>query len=165
METNGDVIRPTPQQARDALADTEQIHTSTTALSATPWPLWFTTALTLYIAAVPPVYGGLATASEWLLPKVAWATVMAVMTAAYLALFAAAANSWKKKTGVALRLDVLPKRATVPMAVGLPALLVGSAIAFRATGEPVLLFAASAVGAAVSIAFHLTFIRLHRKNS
>ncbi|MEU8696023.1 hypothetical protein [Streptomyces sp. NPDC048665] len=165
METNGGVIRPTPQQARAALADTEQIHASTTALSATPWPLWFTTALTLYIAAIPQVYGGLVAASEWLLPKVAWAVVMVVMTAAYLALFAVAATTWKKKTGVALRLNVLPKRATVPMAVGLPALLVGSPIAFRATGEPVWLFAASAVGAAVSIAFHLTFVRLHRKNS
>ncbi|QOV37659.1 hypothetical protein IM697_04320 [Streptomyces ferrugineus] len=165
METNGDVIRPTPQQAREALADAERIHTSTTALSATPWPLWFTTALTLYIAAIPPVYGGLAAASEWLLPKVAWAVIVAVMNVVYLALFAAAARSWQRKTGVALRLDVLPKRVTVPMAVGLPALLVGSAIAFRATGEPVWLFAASAVGAAVSIAFHLAFSRLHRKNS
>lgn len=165
METNGDVIRPTPQEARDALADAEHIHASTTALSATPWPLWFTTALTLYIAAIPPVYGGLVAASEWLLPKVAWAVIVAVMTAAYLALFGVAAGSWKQKTGVALRLDVLPKRATVAMAVGLPALLVGSAIAFRATGEPVWLFAASTVGAAVSIAFHLAFVRLHRKNS
>lgn len=48
---------------------------------------------------------------------------------------------------------------------GLPALLLGSALAFRAGREPLWLFAASAVGAAVSIAFHLVFVRLDRKAS
>ncbi|ORT57908.1 hypothetical protein BKD26_22360 [Streptomyces sp. CB03238] len=64
-----------------------------------------------------------------------------------------------------LRFDLLPRRVTVPLATGLPALLLGSAFVFRATGEPLWLFAASAIGVAVSIAFHLVFVRLHRKAS
>lgn len=165
METNGDAIRPTAQQARAALADIEQVRASATALSATPWPRWFATTLTLYIAAVPPVYGGTLASPRWLLPNLAWGVIMLVMTAAYLVLFGIAGVNWRKKTGVALRLDVLPKRATVPLAIGLPALLVGSGFAFRASREPLWLFAASAVGAAVSIAFHLVFVRMHRKAS
>ncbi|NGO11245.1 hypothetical protein G5C60_27485 [Streptomyces sp. HC44] len=165
METDGGTIRPTPQQARAALADTEQVRASAAALSATPWPRWFATTLTLYIAAVPPVYGGAMAGHRWLLPGPAWVVIMLVMTAAYVALFGLAAANWRKKTGVALRLDVLPKRATVPLCIGLPALLLGSALAFRVTREPLWLFAASVVGAAVSIGFHLAFVRLHRKAS
>ncbi|MGV9456732.1 hypothetical protein [Streptomyces sp. NPDC003635] len=165
METNGGTIRPSVQQARAALADTERVRASAVALSATPWPRWFATTLTLYVAAVPPVYGGTLASPQWLLPNVAWGVIMVVMTVAYLALFAVAGANWSKKTGVALRLDVLPKRATVPLMIGLPVVLVGSPFAFRASGEPLWLFAASAVGATVSIAFHLAFVRLHRTTS
>ncbi|MFF4950878.1 hypothetical protein [Streptomyces chattanoogensis] len=165
METYGDVLRPTPQQARAALADIDQVRASAAATSATPWPLWFATVLTLFIAAVPPVWGGMMAAPQWLLPHAAWSAVMAAMTAVYLGLFAVAAARWRKKTGVALRLDVLPRRVTLPFLIGLPALLLGSAFAFRASGEPLWLFAASAVGVAVSIGFHRAFLRLHRKSS
>ncbi|MEV6678025.1 hypothetical protein AB0N09_14330 [Streptomyces erythrochromogenes] len=165
METNEDAIRPTAQQARAALADTEQVRASAAALSATPWPRWFAITLTLYIAAIPPVYGGTLASSRWLLPNLAWGVIMLVMTAAYLVLFGVAGVNWRKKTGVALRFDVLPKRATVPLGIGLPVLLVGSAFAFRASQDPLWLFAASAIGAAVSIAFHLAFVRMHRKAS
>ncbi|OKK02253.1 hypothetical protein AMK26_21465 [Streptomyces sp. CB03234] len=165
METNGDVIRPTAQQALAALADTEQVRASINAVSATPWPRWFTAALTLFIAAIPPVYGGTLARPQWLLPHMAWSAILLALTAAYLVLFAVAAANWRKKTGVALRLDLLPKRVTVPLATGLPTLLLGSAFVFRATGEPLWLFAASAIGMAVSIAFHLVFVRLHRKAS
>ncbi|KPC59137.1 hypothetical protein [Streptomyces chattanoogensis] len=165
METYGDVIRPTPQQARAALADIDQVRASAAATSATPWPHWFATALTLYIAAVPPVCGGMLAAPQWLLPRLAWGAVMVAMTAVYLVLFGVAAARWRRKTGVALRLDVLPRRATLPLAIGLPVLLMGPAFAFRAGREPLWLFAASAVGVAVSIAFHLAFLRLHRKAS
>ncbi|MET7504629.1 hypothetical protein [Streptomyces microflavus] len=106
--------------------------------SATPWPNWFFITLTLYVAALP-------------------------ITAVYGALFAVAARSWRNRTGVALRLDVLPKRATVPLVVGLPVVLVGAAFAFRVTGWPGWLIAASLTGAAVSVGFRLAFIRLHRK--
>ncbi|WP_033324530.1 hypothetical protein [Streptomyces yerevanensis] len=165
METNGGVVRPTPEQARAALADTEQVRASAAALSATPWPGWFVTTLTLYIAAFPPVYGGMVASREWLLPNVAWGVLMVVMTAAFWLLFGVAAANWRKATGVALRLDVLPKRAVVPLMIGLPTLLLGSVLVFRLTGEPLWLFAASVIGAAVSIGFHLAFVRLHRKAS
>ncbi|MEU6210911.1 hypothetical protein ABZ891_13495 [Streptomyces sp. NPDC047023] len=163
METNKDALRPTAQQARAALADTEQVRASVAALSATPWPRWFAITLTLYIAAIPPVYGGTLASPQWLLPSLAWGVIMVVMTAAYMVLFTVAGMNWRKKTGVALRFDVLPRRATVPLGIGLPALLVGSALAFRASREPLWLLAASAIGAAVSIAFHLAFVRMHRK--
>ncbi|MFG3507220.1 hypothetical protein ACGF5F_17180 [Streptomyces sp. NPDC047821] len=163
METNGEPIRPTAQQALAALAETEQVRASTTALSATPWPLWFTAALTLYTAAIPPVYGGTLAEPDWLLPRSTWSVILIVMTAAHAALFAAAASQWRRKTGVALRLDVLPKRVTIPLVTGLPAVLLGSGFVFRATGEPLWLCGASVVGAAVSVAFHLVFVRLHRK--
>ncbi|AJC61782.1 hypothetical protein [Streptomyces sp. 769] len=164
METD-EVIRPTPQQARATLAELERVQASTAALSATPWPRWFATVLTLYIAAIPPVYGGMTASPQWLLPKPAWSIIMVLATAGYLALFAFAAATWRKKTGVALRLDVLPKRATLPLAIGLPALLIGAVAAFRGTGQPAWLFAASGIGAAVSIAFHRAFVRLHRKTA
>ncbi|MFC8695819.1 hypothetical protein [Streptomyces parvus] len=163
METNGG--RPTPEQAQSALAEAEQIQASAAVLSATPWPNWFFATLTLYIAVVPIVYGGLMADEDWLLPSPAWTGIMLAITALYLALFALAAKTWREKTGVALRLDVLPKRATVPLAVGLPSVLVGSAFAFRFTGSPVWLFAASAIGAAASIGFHLAFVRLHRASA
>ncbi|KUM93024.1 hypothetical protein AQI88_28270 [Streptomyces cellostaticus] len=165
MESNGDVIRPTPQQARAALAELEHVQASTAALSATPWPRWFAVVLTLYIAAIPPVLGGMTASPQWLLPRLAWTAIMVMATTGYSALFAVAAARWREKTGVALRLDVLPKRATLPLAIGLPALLVGPAVAFRGTGQPVWLFAASGIGAAVSVAVHLVFVRLHRQTS
>ncbi|MEW2114975.1 hypothetical protein AB0945_07245 [Streptomyces sp. NPDC005474] len=161
METDG--VSLTPEQARAALADTEHVRTSAAALSATPWPTWFFLTLTLYIAVLPITYGGIAADSEWLLPRLAWVGVLVASTAAYGALAAVAARGWRERTGVALRTDVLPKRATVSLAVGLPVLLVGPAYAFRVTGSPAWLIAASLTGAAVSVGFHLAFVRLHRK--
>lgn len=163
METNG--VRPTPERAHSALADTERIRASAAALSATPWPSWFFVTLTLYLAALPIVYGGLMADEDWLLPGSAWVGIMLAVTAVYGVLFAVAAKAWRDKTGVALRLDVLPKRATLPLAVGLPSILVGSAFTFRATGWPGWLIAASVMGAAASAGFHLAFVRLHRKAS
>ncbi|MFF8832150.1 hypothetical protein [Streptomyces sp. NPDC015131] len=165
METNGETIRPTAEQALAALAATEEVRTSTTALSATPWPRWFAVALTVYIAAIPPLYGGTLAEPAWLMPRAAWSIALVATTGSYLALFAVAAANWRRKTGVALRFDVLPKRVTLPLATGLPAILLGSALVFRSTGEPLWLFAASAIGAAVSVGFHLTFVRLHRRAS
>ncbi|MGP3985854.1 hypothetical protein [Streptomyces sp. 3N207] len=163
METNG--VQLTPEQARSALADTEHVRASAAALSATPWPNWFFITLTLYLAALPITYGGVMADSEWLLPHPAWMGIMLAITAVFMALFAVAAKTWRHKTGVALRLDVLPKRATVPLQVGLPVLLVGAAFAFRVTGWPVWLIAASLISAAVSVGFHLAFVRLHRKTA
>ncbi|MEU1408185.1 hypothetical protein ABZ471_38720, partial [Streptomyces sp. NPDC005728] len=60
---------------------------------------------------------------------------------------------------------VLPKGATLPLMIGLPALLAGSVVAFRGTGQSIWLFTASGIGAAVSVAFHLVFVRLHRQTS
>jgi hypothetical protein len=162
METNG--IQLTPEQARAALADTEHVRASATALSATPWPTWFVVTLTLYIAALPIAYGGMMADSDWLLPSPAWTGITLAMIGAFAAFFGVAARSWREKTGVALRWDVLPKRATVPLFVGMPALLVGAAFAFRATEQPAWLIAASLTGAATSIAFHLAFVRLHRQH-
>jgi hypothetical protein len=161
METNG--VRLTPEQARSALADTEHVRASAAALSATPWPNWFVITLTLYIAALPITYGGVAADSDWLLPHAAWIGITLAITVAYLALFTIAAKAWRDKTGVALRMDVLPKRATVPLMLGLLVLVVGAAFAFRVTGWPGWLIAASLIGAATSVGFHLAFVRLHRK--
>lgn len=161
METNA--VRMTPEQARSALADTEHVRASAAALSATPWPNWFFITLTLYAAALPFVYGGVTADSDWLLPRSAWLGIMVGTTAAYWALFVVAAKAWRDKTGVALRFDVLPKRATVPLAVGLPVLVVGAGFAFRVTGRPAWLITASLISAAVSVGFHLAFVRLHRK--
>jgi hypothetical protein len=163
METDG--VRLTPEQARSALADTEHIRAAAAALSATPWPTWFFITLTLYVAALPIAYGGVMAEPDWLLPGPAWMGITLAITAVFGALFAVAAKNWRNKTGVALRLDVLPKRATVPLAVGLPVLLVGAAFAFRVTGWPVWLIAASLIGAAVSVGFHLAFVRLHGKTA
>ncbi|MFE2291890.1 hypothetical protein [Streptomyces sp. NPDC059452] len=163
METNG--VRPTPEQARSALADTEQVRASAAALSATPWPNWFFVTLTLYIAALPITYGGALADTDWLLPGPAWTGIMLASTAVFMALFALAARAWRDRTGVALRLDVLPKRVTVPLMVGLPVVLVGAAFAFRATEWAGWLIAASLIGAAVSVGFHLAFVRLHRKTA
>ncbi|MFF6886086.1 hypothetical protein ACFY9F_23230 [Streptomyces sp. NPDC012421] len=161
METNG--VRMTSEQARAALAETERTRASAAALSATPWPNWFALTLTLYIGALPITYGGVMSSSDWLLPRPAWMGVMLAITAAYGVCFAVAARAWREKTGVALRFDVLPKTVTVPLVIGLPALLVGAAFAFRATGRPVWLIAASLIGVAVSVGCHLAFVRLHRR--
>lgn len=163
METNG--VRLTPEQARSTLADTERVRASAAALAATPWPNWFFITLTLYVAALPIVYGGAMADSDWLLPGPAWMGILLAITAVYGALFAVAAKGWRDRTGVALRFDVLPKRATVPLAVGLPVLLVGAAFAFRVTGWAGWLIAASLISAAVSVGFHLAFVRLHRKTA
>ncbi|MFA3876701.1 hypothetical protein ABS735_23915 [Streptomyces sp. MMCC 100] len=163
METNG--VPLTPEQARAALADTDRVRASATALTATPWPTWFFIALTLYVAALPITVAGILADGRWLLPRPAWMGTMLAITALYAALLAVATKSWRDKTGVALRMDVLPKRATVPLMVGLPLLLVGGPLAFRATGQPAWLIAASLIGAAVSVGFHLTFARLHRRNA
>ncbi|MFE5601583.1 hypothetical protein ACFQ8O_20620 [Streptomyces coelicoflavus] len=163
METNG--VPLTPEQARAALTDTERVRVSATALTATPWPTWFFITLTLYVVALPITLGGITADRDWLLPRPAWMAAMLAITALYAALFAVAAKAWRDRTGVALRMDVLPKRATLPLMVGLPLLLVGGPLAFRATGQPAWLFATSLLGAAVSAGFHLTFVRLHRRTS
>ncbi|WP_077799220.1 hypothetical protein [Streptomyces sp. JHA26] len=163
METNG--VSLTPEQARAALADTEHVRVSTTALSATPWPTWFFITLTLYVAALPLVLGGIVADRDWLLPRPAWTGIMLTITALHGALLAVAAKTWREKTGVALRVDVLPKRATVPLVIGLPLLMVGAPFAFRATGRPAWLIAASLLGAAASVGFHLAFVRLHRRST
>ncbi|MEU6688139.1 hypothetical protein [Streptomyces sp. NPDC046832] len=156
---------PTSDEARATLAEAARIRTSATALSATPWPTWFATTLTAYVAFFPVAYGGLFADDRWLLPKAAWAAALLSTTAAYSALFALAARSWRQRTGVALRFDVLPKRATVPLAIGMPALLMGPAWAFRATGQAGWLAFGAVAAAAVSVGFHLTFVRLHRKTT
>jgi hypothetical protein len=162
---NEGAIHPTSRQARATLADVQEVRASTAALSATPWPRWFAVVLTVYMAALPPVLGGVVARPQWLLPRPAWVVILVLTAAVYLVLFTIAAANWRKKTGVALRLDVLPKWATLPLMIGLPALLAGAVAAFRSTSQPVWLVAASAIGAAVSIAFHLAFVRLHRKAS
>ncbi|MEQ8145606.1 hypothetical protein [Streptomyces sp. OP7] len=159
METHG----LSPAEARSALADAERVRASATALSATPWPTWFFLTLTLYIAALPLAFGGVLADPDWLLPRPAWLALTLGVIAAYLGLLAVAARSWRARTGVALRLDVLPKRVTVPFMAGLSVLLLGAPVAFRYTGRPEWLFAASLIGAAVSVGFHLTFVRLHRR--
>jgi hypothetical protein len=161
METDGAPL--TPEQARAALADTDRVRASATALAATPWPTWFFITLTLYVAVLPVTVGGIVADPDWLLPRPAWMAVMLAATALYAALLAVASKSWRERTGVALRLDVLPKRATVPLAVGLPLLLVAGPYAFHATGRAAWLIASSLIGAAVSVGFHLAFVRLHRR--
>ncbi|MFE9706696.1 hypothetical protein [Streptomyces sp. NPDC005930] len=163
MESNG--VPLTPEQARAALADTDRVRLSATALTATPWPTWFFITLTLYTAALPVTLGGIMADRDWLLPRPAWMATMLAITALYAALFSVAAKAWRDRTGVALRMDVLPKRATLPLVIGLPLLLVGGPYAFHATGQPVWLIAASLIGAAVSVGFHLTFVRLHRRTA
>ncbi|RFU85960.1 hypothetical protein DY218_14800 [Streptomyces triticagri] len=155
----------TPEQARTALAEAEEVRTSTTALSATPWPAWFAVCLTLYSAALPIAYGGVMADEDWLLPRPAWIGVLLLMVLLFTGLFAVAARNWRHRTGVALRLDVLPKRATVPLFIGLPAILIGSAVAFRTTGWPGWLVGAALLAGATSIGFHLAFVRLHRKSA
>lgn len=154
---------PTPEEARAALADAERIRQATAARSATPWPTWFAAVLTGYIALFPLAYGGMVADEEWLLPNAVWTGTLVLTTLAYLALFGYAARAWRQRTGVALRFDVLPKAVAVPLMCGLPVVLVGSAMAFRATGEPAWVVTASPVGAALSVGCHLMFVRLHRK--
>ncbi|MFJ9598642.1 hypothetical protein [Streptomyces althioticus] len=161
METHGAPLDPS--EARSALADVERVRASALALSATPWPTWFLLTLTVYIAALPITFGGVLADRDWLLPRSGWLAIMLGVIVVYLALLAVAARSWRAKTGVALRLDVLPKRATVPFMAGLPVLLLGAPVVFRYTGRPEWLFAASLTGAAVSVGFHLAFVRLHRR--
>ncbi|MFJ6075128.1 hypothetical protein ACIQFU_30620 [Streptomyces sp. NPDC093065] len=163
METNEAPL--TPEQARAALADTDRVRASAAALTATPWPTWFFITLTLYTAVLPIILAGIITDRDWLLPRPAWMATMLAITALYAALLAVATKSWRDKTGVALRLDVLPKRATVPLVVGLPLLLVGGPFAFSATDQPAWLIASSLLGAAASAGFHLTFVRLHRRTA
>ena len=49
----------------------------------------------------------------------------------------------------------------MPFTAGLPVLLLGAPVVFRYTDRPEWLFAASLTGAAVSVGFHLAFVRLH----
>lgn len=163
METGKDVIPPTPEQARAALADTDDVRAAVAALSATPWPSWFVATITAVLVVLPITLGGALAEPAWLLPQWAWLVTMLATEAVFFAFFTVAARNWVAKTGVALRLDILPKRATVPALIGLPLLLVGGCYAFRDTGQPLWLFGVAAVGAAVSIGFHLWFVRLHRK--
>lgn len=165
METSEEATQPTPEQARAALADTDHVRASVTALSATPWPLWFVATITAMFVVLPITFGGVLAEPDWLMPQWAWIVTMLATEAVFLGFFAVAAMSWRAKTGVALRLDILPKYATVPAVIGMPLLLLGSGYAFKYTGQPLWLFGAAAVGAAVSIGFHLWFVRLHRKAS
>ncbi|MER5478348.1 hypothetical protein ABT026_15435 [Streptomyces sp. NPDC002734] len=160
METEGG--RPTPEQARAALAAVEHLRASGAALSATPWPTWFFVALTLYIGVLPICVGGAVADREWLLPRPAWLGLTVAVIAVQAALQAVASKAWRERTGVALRLDVLPKSAVVPIVVGLPVLMVGAPVVFRGTGRPEWLIAASLIGVAVSVGCHLAFVRLHR---
>jgi hypothetical protein len=165
METNGEAIRPTPEQARAALADAEHVRASVTGLSATPWPSWFVATITAMFVVLPFTFGGAMAEPDWLMPQWAWLVTMLATEAVFFAFFAVAAANWRARTGVALRWDILPKRATVPAFVGTPLLVVGSGYAFRETGQPLWLVGAAAVGAAMSIGFHLWFVRLHGKTS
>jgi hypothetical protein len=165
METDGEATLPTPEQARAALDDTDHVRVSVAALSATPWPSWFAATITAMLVVLPFGLGGALAEPEWLMPQWAWLITMLAIETVYLAFFVVAARNWRAKTGVALRLDVLPKYATVPMLIGMPPLMMGSAYAFRYTGQLLWLFGAAIVGAAVSIGFHLWFVRLHRKAS
>lgn len=99
---------------------------------------------------------------EWVLPRLAWMGVLVAIIAVRGGLQAVAVRAWCDRTGVALRLDVLPMRAIVPIAAGLPVLMVGAPLAFRITGRPVWLIAASLTGVAVSVGCHLAFVRLPR---
>ncbi|MFF2651531.1 hypothetical protein [Streptomyces sp. NPDC058045] len=153
----------TPEAARAALAEVEEVRVAAVAVAATPWPTWFFLALAGYLAALPVVLAGATADAEWGLPRAVWSGVLVGMIVVYFVLFGVAARRWRSRTGVALRLDVLPKRATVPMAIGLPVLLVGSVAAFHATGDPGWLVADSVIAAATSVGYHLAFHRLHRK--
>lgn len=151
-----------PEQARAALTDADRIRVSTEALSATPRPTWLFVSLTLYIAAIPICVGGARASREWLLSRLAWMGVLVAVITVHGGLQAVATRAWRDRTGVALRLDVLPRRAIVPIAAGLPVLMVGAPLAFRVTGRPIWLIAASLTGVAVSVGCHLAFVRLHR---
>lgn len=167
METDAGALGPhhppTPDEARAALADIARVQASTAARSATPWPLWFTAVLTVYLAALPVVYGGVVAEGSWLLPEAVWWAVLMAMIALFAATFVYAARSWVQRTGVALRLDILPKWATVPLMIVAPLLVVGSAWVFRFTGQVGWLVGAAVVGAAIPIGSHLAFVRLHRE--
>lgn len=165
METNEHASQPTPEQARAALADADEVRTSVAALSATPWPVWFVVAITAMFVVLPIALGGMLAEPDWLMPRSAWLVTMLATEVVFVALFAVAARNWRAKTGVALRLDVLPKWATVTAAAGLPLVVVGAAYAFRDTRQPLWLFGAVAVGVALSVGFHLWFVRLHGKAS
>lgn len=162
METSDEGARPTQEQARSALADAERVRTTVGALSATPWPVWFTAVLTAMLVTLPIGIGGALAEPEWLMPRWAWAVVIFVSEAAFFMLFFVASRRWTSRTGVALRLDVLPKAATIPAMIGLPVIVLGAALAFRMTEQPWWLFVAAALGAGLSIGFHLWFVRLHR---
>ncbi|NLU70460.1 hypothetical protein [Streptomyces sp. HNM0574] len=165
METNGEAVRPSAEEARAALAGTDRVRASVAARSATPWPVWFVVITTAMLVVLPVTLGGVLAEPEWLMPQWAWTVTMFVSETVFLALFAVAGRRWRARTGVALRMDVLPRHVTLPAIVGLPVLVLGSGYAFRYTGQPLWLFAAAAVGAAVSLAFHLRFVHLHRKAS
>jgi hypothetical protein len=169
METDANVpgpfLPPTPDEARAALAEADRVGASVAAVSATPWPTWFAAVITAYVAAFPFMYGGMLVDGGWVLPRAVWGMSLVIVTAVYMTLFTVAGRSWKRRTGVALRFDVLPRRATAPLSIGMPVLLVGSPWLFRATGQTGWLLAASVLSAAVSVGFHLAFVRLHRRAS
>ena len=154
---------PTPDRARAALGDAEQVQSSVARLSATPWPVWFTTCLALYCVALPVVFGGVIADPEWLLPRVVWLVVGVLLLAVFLSLFAVAGRAWQRRTGVALRMDVLPKRIAVPLAISYPAVTVVALVVFWLTGNPLPLFVASVLGIALAVGSHLLFVRLHRR--
>jgi hypothetical protein len=154
METGGEAL-PSPEQARP----------SATSPPPTPWPTYLVVTITAQFVVLPVTIRGALAEREWLMPQGAWLAAMVGAEAVFVTFFLIAARKWRAKTGVAPRLDVPPTRATLPVLIGSSLLIVNSGYVFMYTGEPLWLFATSAVGATLSIGFHLWFVHLHRKAS
>ncbi|RDI50009.1 hypothetical protein [Nocardia mexicana] len=161
METEAFPPRPSAAQARIALDEAGDIRESVRRLSATPWPVWFTAVLTVYAMAYPVVFGGAMARPEWLVPQGVWVAVLVAMAAVLFALLAFAGRAWTRRTGVALRMDVLPARILWPALGSYLLINVGAVVWFRGTGSPWPLLGASAVSALYTVGSHLLFVRMH----
>lgn len=153
---------PDTEQVQTTRESPEETPESIAGLMVSPWPLWFTIVLAVYCAALPVTYGGMVAESRWLLPWGAWLGIAVVLVVVYLALFRFAGAAWTRRTGMRLRFDVLPRPVALALQVGYPIVVLGMVGLFRLTGNPVLLFATSALGAALAFGFHLWFVRLRR---
>lgn len=164
METNGEASLPTPEQARAALADTDDVRVSVEALSATPWPTWFVATITAMFVVLPITFGGALAEPDWLMPQGhGWPSCWGPGGVPRVLRRRGQELARQDGRGTAPRRPAQARhRAAL---VGTPLLIVGSGYAFRYTDQPLWLFAASAAGAALSIGFHLWFVRLHRKAS